>query len=122
MTQHIQTPERTSDQEELDARLHASRMQKLKGPFVLKTLFMHWSALKETSRKEHVERHGKLFSANEMRKFWATPENRMGCTCSVIPVLVDSNGVPLLPAVSEGADDAYNKMKLRFGPDWPYAS
>lgn len=81
-------------------------------------LFMHFSALKKTSRKSHTDRHGKLFSASEVREFWNDPKNCLGCTCTVIPVPVDKGGNPIAGGVIKRANEIYQKIRIKHGADW----
>lgn len=39
--------------------------------------FMHLSALTPTSREQHIERHGELFTGQQMLDWWA--EGIIGC-------------------------------------------
>lgn len=111
------------EQQDLDERLHASRMNKLAQAeaaarkYGNKVMFMHMSALSATTRKSHAERHGKLFTAEEVRSFWASPENRIGCKCTAMEIVLDANGAPLSPGIQKRAMQTYKKMKAR-GYDW----
>lgn len=69
----------------------------------MRTMFMYLSALKQTTRKSHAERHGKLFSASEVRDFWNNPENRADCACTIAPIPVDQNGEPLISIAMDNA-------------------
>ncbi|MEQ4618462.1 MAG: hypothetical protein ABN482_10475 [Corticimicrobacter sp.] len=80
-------------------------------------LYMHLSALSPTTRKSHAERHGKLFTAQEVREFWSDPTNVDGCKCTVTAMMVDDDGKPLVPSIVKQARDAYEKMRTR-GYDW----
>lgn len=84
----------------------------------MSVMFMHLSSLKPTSRRTHAERHGHLYSASEVREFWAVAENRFGCTCSISAVVVDSAGEPLVNVARDRARKTYEKMKARHGSDW----
>lgn len=64
-----------------------------------RTKEMHFSALSATSRRSHVERHGKLFSRNECRTWWAEGANGINCRCGTITTLVDKDGNPISPGV-----------------------
>lgn len=79
--------------------------------------FMHLSALSPTTRKSHAERHGKLFTAQQVREFWADPQNIAGCKCSVSAIIVDDNGEPIVTAITKRTRETYEKMKKR-GYDW----
>lgn len=80
-------------------------------------LYMHLSALSPTTRKSHAERHGKLFTAQQVREFWADPTNVDGCRCSVTPVMVDDDGNPLVPSIINRTRAAYEKIRDR-GYGW----
>jgi SPP1 gp7 family putative phage head morphogenesis protein len=55
---------------------------------------MHISALTETTRIHHAERHGLLFTPEAQKAWWETGGNRINCYCSVVTiVLID--GVPV---------------------------
>jgi len=80
-------------------------------------LYMHMSALSPTTRKTHAQRHGKLFTAQQIRDFWADPSNVEGCKCSIAAVLVDDQGIPLVRAIVERARKNYEVMAAK-GYDW----
>lgn len=58
----------------------------------LKTGLLWLSALKETTRNWHASRHGKVFTTEEVRDFYAESGNRYNCYCSQIPVLLNDDG------------------------------
>lgn len=113
-------PGRDATQEELDSWIHAARMQKITeaqsvyGSYKL----MHFSALSSTTRKSHAERHGKLYTAEEVIAFWNDPANRVGCKCSIISVLVDSQGNAISSGLMLRAKSIYDKMNSRHGHLW----
>lgn len=47
------------------------------------------SALSSTTRASHADRHGGIFTAEEMANWWATDGNGINCLCSVMDVLVN---------------------------------
>lgn len=102
---------------------HSARMRKFEGDDAgarkngLNCLFMHLSALSPTTRKSHAERHGKLFTAQEVREFWSDPANVDGCKCAVTAMMVDDDGKPLVPSIVKRTRNTYEKMKAR-GYDW----
>lgn len=56
--------------------------------------FVHISALSPATRTSHAERSGRLFTADEIRK-WATEgSNSEDCRCSFFLILVDDSGQP----------------------------
>ena len=79
--------------------------------------YMHLSALSPTTRKSHASRHGKLFSANEVREFWSDKENIAGCKCTVVAVMVDKSGTPIISDFVESAEASLAAMSAR-GYDW----
>lgn len=58
----------------------------------LKTGLLWQSALKPTTRSWHASRHGKVFTTEEVRDFYAESGNRYNCYCSQIPVLLNDDG------------------------------
>lgn len=96
---------------------HVARMRKLEdseqaaAQYGLDCLYMHLSALSPTTRKSHAERHGKLFTAAQMREFWSDPDNVEGCQCGIVVVRVDAEGKPTVPLIVERAKDAYVKWR-----------
>lgn len=58
----------------------------------LNTGLMWLSALKPTTRLWHASRHGKVYTTEEVRDFYAENGNRYNCYCSQIPVLLNDDG------------------------------
>ncbi|WP_312423680.1 phage minor head protein [Kosakonia cowanii] len=58
----------------------------------LKTAILWISALKPTTRATHAARHGKTFSPQEVRDFYARDGNRYHCYCGNIPCLLNDDG------------------------------
>ncbi len=58
----------------------------------LNTGLMWLSALKPTTRSWHAIRHGKVYTTEEVRDFYAENGNRYNCYCSQIPVLLNDDG------------------------------
>ncbi|HHC2880154.1 phage minor head protein [Klebsiella pneumoniae] len=50
------------------------------------------SALKPTTRSWHANRHGKVYTTEQVRDFYAENGNRYNCYCSQIPVLLNDDG------------------------------
>lgn len=50
---------------------------------------MHRSALSPTTRKHHAQRHGRVFTAEQQRNWWAEDGNAINCLCSTLDVLVN---------------------------------
>lgn len=55
------------------------------------------SAFIPTTRPHHASRHGKAYSSDEVREFYARPGERFNCHCSVTEVLLDDKGRPVMP-------------------------
>lgn len=58
----------------------------------LNTGLLWLSALKPTTRWWHGGRHGKVYTTEEVRDFYAENGNRWNCYCSQIPVLLNDDG------------------------------
>lgn len=58
----------------------------------LNTAILWISALKPTTRASHAARHGKTFSPQEVRDFYARDGNRYHCYCGNIPCLLNDDG------------------------------
>jgi len=58
----------------------------------LNTGLMWLSALKPSTRAWHASRHGRVYTTEEVRNFYAENGNRYNCYCSQIPVLLNDDG------------------------------
>lgn len=58
----------------------------------LNTGLLWLSALKPTTRTWHASRHGKVYTTEQVRDFYAENGNRYNCYCSQIPVLLNDDG------------------------------
>lgn len=58
----------------------------------LNTGLLWLSALKPTTRTWHASRHGKVYTTEDVRDFYAENGNRYNCYCSQIPVLLNDDG------------------------------
>lgn len=58
----------------------------------LNTGLLWLSALKPSTRSWHASRHGKVYTTEEVRDFYAVNGNRYNCYCSQIPVLLNDDG------------------------------
>lgn len=58
----------------------------------LNTGLLWLSALKPTTRSWHASRHGRVYTTEEVRDFYAVNGNRYNCYCSQIPVLLNEDG------------------------------
>lgn len=72
--------------------------------------FMQLSALSPTTRNSHADRHGLLFTGDEVRHWLAQDDNAIGCKCSFTLVLVDSSGNPQFPDVLDRTTSARKKF------------
>lgn len=50
---------------------------------------MHVSALSETTRLNHAQRHGTVHTRKEQQKWWDSGSNRINCLCTVVDVLIN---------------------------------
>lgn len=57
----------------------------------LNTGLLWLSALKPTTRSWHASRHGRTYTTEEVRAFYAENGNRYNCYCSQIPVLLNDD-------------------------------
>ncbi|SVX56111.1 phage head morphogenesis protein, SPP1 gp7 family [Klebsiella pneumoniae] len=58
----------------------------------LNTGLLWLSALKPTTRSWHASLHGKVYTTEQVRDFYAENGNRYNCYCSQIPVLLNDDG------------------------------
>lgn len=79
----------------------------------LNTGLLWISALKPTTRTWHASRHGKVFTTEEVRDFYAENGNRWNCYCSQIPVLLNDDG----SIFNEGLTDKLKKERNQWKPD-----
>lgn len=73
----------------------------------LNTGLLWLSALKQTTRTWHASRHGKVYTTEEVRDFYAENGNRYNCYCSQIPVLLNDDG----SIFNEGLADKMKKER-----------
>lgn len=67
----------------------------------LRTKLLWLSALKSTTRAWHASRHGKTYTTDEVKAFYAKDGNKYHCYCSQVPTLIDMYGDPLNTTLSE---------------------
>jgi hypothetical protein len=60
----------------------------------LKTGLLHMSALKPNSRSIHVDRHGKIYTVEQVADWYEENGNRFNCYCAQITVLLNEKGEP----------------------------
>lgn len=78
--------------------------------FGFRILMMHLSAMSPTTRRNHAERNGGLFTIEQQQDWYAEGANAINCKCSEIETLVDDDGNPL----STGAIDRARQRKLQY--------
>ena len=79
----------------------------------LNTGLLWLSALKPTTRTWHASRHGKGYTTEEVRDFYAENGNRYNCYCSQIPVLLNDDG----SIFNEGLADKLGKEQKLWKTD-----
>lgn len=78
-------------------RAHFDESQDAAERFGVQTGQMHFSALQPgRTRKTHAERHGKVFSIQEMREWYEQDGNAINCLCSARAVSLDDEGKPII--------------------------
>lgn len=76
----------------------------------LNTGLLWISALKPTTRTWHASRHGKVYTTEEVRDFYAENGNRYNCYCSQIPALLNDDG----SIFNEGLADKLTKERKQW--------
>ncbi|MBN9706606.1 phage head morphogenesis protein [Enterobacter roggenkampii] len=76
----------------------------------LNTGLLWLSALKPTTRTWHASRHGKVYTTEEVRDFYAVNGNRYNCYCGQIPVLLNDDG----SIFNEGLADKLKKERQQW--------
>tara|TARA_R110002012_G_scaffold316344_1_gene531199 strand:+ start:5328 stop:6362 length:1035 start_codon:yes stop_codon:yes gene_type:complete len=76
----------------------------------IRTMQMHMSAFKKTSRPNHIARSGGLYTSKQIKDWYSNPRNAINCYCTQIATVVDDEGKPL----SDGAQKKVLKMKENF--------
>lgn len=107
----IQFDARRIAQTEIVGAMRTARREEAKQAQVelgIRTMLLHLSALKSTSRQSHRDRHAKLFSIQEVANWYAIVPNAIFCYCTQIEVIVNEKGEPLSPGIIERA-----KRKLK---------
>jgi len=79
----------------------------------LNTGLLWLSALKPTTRSWHASRHGKVYTTEEVRDFYAVNGNRYNCYCSQIPVLLNDDG----SIFNQGLADKLAKERKQWHPE-----
>ncbi|EPO3852464.1 phage minor head protein [Klebsiella pneumoniae] len=78
----------------------------------LNTGLLWLSALKPTTRSWHASRHGKVYTTEEVRDFYAENGNRYNCYCSQIPVLLNGDGSIFNEGLAEKLKKEREQWKL----------
>ncbi|RNU76034.1 phage head morphogenesis protein [Klebsiella pneumoniae] len=76
----------------------------------LNTGLLWLSALKPTTRTWHASRHGKVYTTEQVRDFYAESGNRYNCYCSQIPVLLNDDG----SIFNKGLADKLKKERIQW--------
>ncbi|QDK20845.1 phage head morphogenesis protein [Leclercia adecarboxylata] len=79
----------------------------------LNTGLLWLSALKPTTRSWHASRHGRVYTTEEVRDFYAVNGNRYNCYCSQIPALLNDDG----SIFNEGLADKLAKERKAWSID-----
>ncbi|MFV6998955.1 phage minor head protein [Klebsiella pneumoniae] len=79
----------------------------------LNTGLLWLSALKPTTRTWHASRHGKVYTTEQVRDFYAENGNRYNCYCSQIPVLLNDDG----SIFNQGLAEKLEKERKQWTPD-----
>nr|WP_269430901.1 phage minor head protein [Moellerella wisconsensis] len=83
----------------------------------LETRQVHVSALSPTTRPNHASRHGKIFTTDEQRDWWAVDGNSINCKCSTVTILTDKEGRPYNDTLLNKLKEEKEAMKER-GYQW----
>jgi hypothetical protein len=84
----------------------------------LNTKILWLSALKPTTRYWHASRHGRTYTTEEVKAFYAENGNRYNCYCANIPVLIDDDG----KVVNEGLASRLIEEKKQWQADYAKAA
>lgn len=71
----------------------------------VKIKYLWLSALSPTTRRTHAARHGHLYTAEEIQKFYSEKGNRYNCKCSFTEVIVNGYGDPVSPTLQKRLDE-----------------
>ncbi|WP_376708722.1 phage minor head protein [Enterobacter kobei] len=77
----------------------------------LNTGLLWLSALKPTTRTWHASRHGKVYTTEEVRDFYAENGNRYNCYFSQIPVLLNDDGSIFNEGIAEKLEKERKQWK-----------
>lgn len=76
---------------------------------------MHLSALLPTTRPHHADRHGNLYTMDEVRDWWAEDANAINCHCTTVSVMVDANDKPIVQEIVDKAVKTKENVAKREG-------
>jgi hypothetical protein len=74
---------------------------------------VHRSALSPTTRRSHAARHGNMYTAQQMKDWWAKNGNSINCLCSTLTVLVNKKTGQVL---QQKMLDTMEKQKKQWFP------
>lgn len=77
----------------------------------LNTGLLHLSALKPNSRATHVDRHGKVYTVEQVQAWYDENGNRFNCYCAQVAVLLNDKGEPYNKAYIERLQNDVNEWK-----------
>lgn len=77
----------------------------------LQVKFMHISAFSTTTRVSHAARHGKLYSADEVREWYSVDANAINCRCAQVETFLGADGQPLAPGLLKRAEQIKEKYQ-----------
>lgn len=75
----------------------------------IRMMELHLSALKPTTRVGHAARHGKLYTRDQVRKWYSEGANAINCYCSQSSVAVDEDGNPISTAMARRMQKLVNR-------------
>lgn len=79
----------------------------------LNTGLLHLSALKPNSRATHVDRHGKVYTVEQVQDWYDENGNRFNCYCAQVAVLLNDKGEPYNKAYIERLQNDVNEWKVQ---------
>lgn len=77
----------------------------------LNTGLLHLSALKPNSRATHVDRHGKVYTVDQVQEWYDENGNRFNCYCAQVAALLNDKGEPYNKAYIERLQNDVNEWK-----------
>lgn len=86
-------------------RAHLDEAEQASIDYGIRTMQMQFSALSPTTRIEHANRHGKLYTPEEVRDWMSKDANSINCKCTFVTVLVDDDGNVVNKALTKRIED-----------------